>query len=91
MKQPKWTAGPWFANERFVSTRDGGFGDIAVCQPDHDASNENARLIAAAPELFEALVHIEEYWNGNQTEAAMIDALEEIGECARAALAKAKG
>lgn len=39
--------------------------------------------------LLDALIHIQEYWNGSRTEGAMSDALDEILATARAAIAKA--
>lgn len=54
-------------------------------------SHTDARLIAAAPELLDALIHIEEYWNRDQNETAMADALWHIIETASAAIAKARG
>lgn len=58
-----FTKGPWTYSERTDSviafdTPDDG-GDIICCPPDADASYsrwpQNRRLIAAAPDLFEAL------------------------------------
>ena len=61
----KFTAGPWEAIGNLVRSAmsDGGFL-IAECrdgngQPHSDEANANARLIAAAPELFEALTEID--------------------------------
>ena len=51
----------------------------------------NARLIAAAPDLLEALQNIAEYWNQDQNEAAMADACWHAIHTARAAIAKATG
>ena len=51
----------------------------------------NARLIAAAPELLEALQRIEEYWNQDQNETAMADACWHAINTARAAIARATG
>jgi hypothetical protein len=56
-----------------------------------DEVEDNARLIAAAPDLLDALKHIEEYWNRDQNETAMADALWHIIETAQAAIAKAEG
>lgn len=49
----------------------------------------NAKLIAAAPDLLEALVHIKEYWNGGRSEQAMSDALYHILEIASVGIDKA--
>ena len=51
----------------------------------------NATLLAAAPDLLEALQNIAEYWNQDQNEAAMADACWHAIHTARAALAKATG
>ena len=51
----------------------------------------NARLIAAAPDLLDALQRIEEYWNQDQNETAMADACWHAINTARAAIAKATG
>jgi hypothetical protein len=48
-------------------------------------------MLSAAAEMRDALIHIEEYWNGSETNGAMADALHEIGATARAALAKSRG
>lgn len=51
----------------------------------------NAHLMAAAPDLLEALQNIAEYWNQDQNEAAMADACWHAIHTARAAIAKATG
>ena len=51
----------------------------------------NANLLAAAPDLFESLQNIAEYWNQDQNEAAMADACWHAIHTARAAIAKATG
>ena len=54
-------------------------------------SEADARLIAAAPDLIEALKSIEEYWNQDQNETAMADACWHAINTARAAIARATG
>ncbi len=49
----------------------------------------NAHLIAAAPKMYDALVHIAEYWNGGSESA--VDAIEEAITTAEEALAEARG
>ncbi|HEJ4644000.1 TPA: hypothetical protein ACWMI6_005978 [Pseudomonas aeruginosa] len=61
----------------------------SASNPADEELEANARLIAAAPELLEALQHIEEYWNRDSNEQAMTDALWHIIETAQAAIAKA--
>lgn len=57
----------------------------------------DARLIAAAPDLLEALKDIEEYGvrrresHGDTLEKRLMDTVEDIKEMARAAIAKATG
>jgi len=51
----------------------------------------NARLLAAAPDLLDALEHIIEYWNRDRNDHAMHDALWHIIETADAAISKALG
>lgn len=51
------TPGPWAANDRMVSSRPNGSGDVAVAQPDHKAEYANAAHIAAFnPTVAKALV-----------------------------------
>lgn len=99
----KWRLGPWRATTRqgswdwVVYTEDDP--NIEICQTFHDGTDENeegeanAHLIAAAPELYEALKAMvalcppyREEW---LTDAAFKEA-EEAHETARAALAKAR-
>lgn len=60
--------------------------------------NANARLIAAAPDLYEALQHIgklegqaDEYSGAGMVDSAHVKALRSASKIARAALAKAEG
>lgn len=94
----KHTPGPWFVNghehyTKYVEARIGGglLQEVAACGPTEKQEQQeaNARLIAAAPELLEALQHIEEYWNRDSNEQAMTDALWHIIETAQATIAKA--
>ena len=86
----KWAPGKWTAEEQLVSSNT-GVGDIVCMAPEFLASREhwpaNARLIAAAPELVEALqeaVELLDYYWGRQ-ESPLGNALAK----ARAALEKA--
>lgn len=49
----------------------------------------NAKLVAAAPDMYEALEHIIEYWNRDRNDEAMHDALWHIIETAEKAIKKA--
>jgi hypothetical protein len=61
----KHTPGPWYGVGAWVEVEDHGVADICSCNPDdyaqghlgrnYDEICANARLIAAAPELLEAL------------------------------------
>jgi hypothetical protein len=87
--EPKWTPGPWwpeiFNNERglaFVVNRHDAEEDDIICSLSNHA---DAHLIAAAPELYEALKGITEWCpTDNQRSIAAFDK-------ALAALAKARG
>ena len=85
MSEPKFTPGPWlfssYKSGNSVIVTDGKEFDVAtVNYPNRDA---NAHLIAAAPELYEALEEllIQTRQYGHEPEIAM----------AEAALAKARG
>ena len=91
----KHTPGPWFAVGAQVETENDSVPDICTCDPQvmrqshldwHPRTVEaNARLIAAAPELLEALeMMLEMSEMGGFGKAAAEDV-------ARAAIAKAKG
>ncbi len=88
------TPGPWLVSETFAI---GPAGEVVACTPNnHPRREANARLIAAAPELLEALEGllkdyiqvfsdhpaIEPDWNPE--DSALV-------KRARAAIAKAKG
>lgn len=65
MEELKFTPGPWFEHREGFSTvyvesklRDGVIQEVAACGPTEAGSEQqlaNAKLIAAAPELLEAL------------------------------------
>ena len=99
--EPKFTPGPWRIFKSTDGTKIIGIGELTgegvtdsgfgLWRGNSDEATANACLIAAAPELYAALVHIEEYWNGSETEGSISDALYEIVGCACAALAKVRG
>ena len=105
MDKPGYTPGPWIVTDERAMCRelwinvlhpDVGTVSLAAVRPGCDAANElgdteaNARLIAAAPEMFEALQNIllcpailDELNGDNETNNAVAKA--------RAALSKALG
>lgn len=97
MSETKHTPGPWVVK----SARSGFYVesqfDVIVESLDEYGrygaidDEANARLIAAAPELLEALKSIAEFWNRDQNEEAMIGACWHAVETAEAAIAKAEG
>ena len=93
----KFTPGPWFINRsemgihKYVEARIGGgmIQEVACCGPTelHEQSDANARLIAAAPELYEALVGLLA-----RAEIELVDP-EDVHEVvlAKATISKARG
>lgn len=87
MSETKWTPGPWIEDEFFPLIYDSATGPKQVLiatvaiNTRRDEGRHNARLIAAAPDLYDALFQI----------------VDDDGVCvaslraARAALAKARG
>lgn len=55
----------------------------------YEEEEENAKLIAAAPEMLSVLENIIEYWNGDRNDKAMFDALNHIIYEAEEAVKKA--
>ena len=96
MSDTKHTPGPWKANfvisgAAYIFGGDRNFARVFNEWQDEANREANARLIAAAPELLEALESIAEFWNRDQNEKAMIGACWHAIETAEAAIAKAKG
>lgn len=92
MSERAWTPGPWRTNEKLarqvVGILQGDTGQhlAVVAGPKHDGPDEyeaNARLIAAAPDLYEALAACLE-WIADSNGPFPVEA-------ADAALAKAEG
>ena len=93
----KHTPGPWFAVGAQVEIEDDSVPDICTCDPQvmrqshldwHPRTAEaNARLIAAAPDLLEALEEALEDWDNDEPDFVRL----EWADKARAAIAKAKG
>jgi hypothetical protein len=95
----KHTAGPWFADKLEdraafnIFPAGATHALLTVAGPAHDgahpyaqAAEANARLIAAAPDLLEALLHAVDWLN-----AAGIAETMPVQQQARAAIAKATG
>lgn len=91
-----WTPGPWWVEGEVVCAPDGDnfpwYVAIAErCGYPNDQSRANAHLIAAAPELYEALEALSEHFT-QVVKAFRVDSEEhETLVAARAALAKARG
>ena len=92
------TPGPWAAVEHGVicekCTSHGNFYVCGLIDPDNDEDKANARLIAAAPELLEALKSVLEIGAGGvierrETGKPTWHALDEVANIARNAIAKA--
>ena len=99
-----WTPGPWGVSDLFADfVKDSDGGRIADCRIDGETTEQtiaNARLIAAAPDLAEALRCLSAEVNGlHAFERAFREvygnsnweALQHQASKARAALAKARG
>lgn len=90
----KHTPGPWFAHGRYIGTQNHKSA-IAECRDingnwSNDApASDNARLIAAAPELLEALRGLYLDLVANDQDG-LVEHVETMGK-ARAAIAKATG
>jgi len=102
----KHTPGPWFAVGAQVEIEDDSVPDICTCDPQvmrqshldwHPKTVEaNARLIAAAPELLEALEwyakKVEDLNKGGWTAGKALGVLQgDRGRRAKEVIAKAKG
>lgn len=92
MNERKWTKGPWYADRVHVTAWDGR--GVAGCgyrrssdynRADHAENMNNAHLIAAAPDLYEALEGAIKLLELHVCGAS------DVVESARAALAKARG
>ena len=93
MSETKWTQGPWVVDERgtahqpSVMAKLSHVASVGNAQPWCEAKPQwlaNAQLIAAAPDLYEALIAIMDDPRGKGIDP-------EHRRMARAALAKAKG
>lgn len=109
MSEIKWTLGPWQAHSLMVTEAGKPIGrghDICHCglgmRPNQDIyqSAANAQLIAAAPELYEAVVKLRKEleliveWNSQEKKALRtqeIISIQKVYESSGVALAKARG
>lgn len=79
-----WAISPWNARVRIAS--------VTQFSPMNGIdSDANRRLIAAAPDMFEALEAIEFALNQGMPAAMVLDENSPIRDCLRAAIAKATG
>ena len=87
-KGQKHTPGPWIADGTTVMTSDGIYLHVATTHFLTDRPEANARLIAAAPEMYEALKALVESldWEAKRSGTTYAG-----HEDARAAIAKAEG
>lgn len=103
MSEAKHTPGPWFTHREgfstvYIEARIGGglIQEVAACGPTNQGSEQqeaNARLIAAAPELLEALRGLDEAYCRAGTHLTREERTEDRKRliAARAAIAKATG
>lgn len=97
----KHTPGPWQYRRSSTSSTDhyeimpagqlGGWKDGRYLSVSGAIDEHDARLIAAAPDMLEALKSIAEFWNRDHNEKAMVGACWHAVETAEAAIAKAEG
>lgn len=93
MKETKHTPGPWKVNGHPGNNAGTDWRQVTDCKENPvfiaECHKNNARLIAAAPEMLEALERllVAPDLNWDHMEQESIDAMEQ----ARAAIAKAKG
>ena len=90
--EPKWTPGPWYTASDFVGPYRLVAGDTTIAQIGHDDAQTcvaNCALIAAAPELYEALARLLKWVKPlvSGTDREEIDSIEQ----ACVALRKARG
>jgi hypothetical protein len=89
--QHSFTPGPWTYGVRKDRSIWLSIGDPACChyQGDLVASEADARLICAVPEMFEALEAIEFALSQGMPAAMVLDENSPIRDCLRAAIKKA--
>ena len=85
----KATAGEWRPNRfnhKHEIKADGNVMGFVRKLPDAEAIVAAMNSLPKLLDAVDALIHIEEYWNGSRTDGAMSDALDEITATARNAL-----
>lgn len=85
---PQHTPGPWstYQADDDGDTYVGGPGDVIVCQ---NATDEDALLIAAAPEMLAALQRCNSMFNSMKIMRPLDSQRQAVQDMARAAIAKA--
>lgn len=98
MSEVKHTPGPWEVSKGFHKNRIADSDDAAIgyALGSNDEAEANARLIAAAPEMLEALYEAEEYFDNradaDNDETGFVPNTEmKLLVSIRAAIAKATG
>ena len=88
----KFTKGPWKVSKTGLTVFDPTGRVVAALEwRKAEERKATAQLIAAAPEMYQTLENIVEYWNRDRNDKAMHDALWHIIEAAQEALTKAEG
>jgi hypothetical protein len=98
VSEPKWTKGPWYVRtedddwgcDTFVETMDDVLFDVRPAKgPSWQVAN--ARLIAAAPDMAEALKAAIAISDRNVGDGGRTDECQQVYDQCAAALAKARG
>ncbi len=96
MSATKWTPGPWIFDDEsgeIQGPANAVIGDLDFSSSinNDDIRDANARLVAAAPELYSALLDIQAAHSGQPKSCGCDYECIHTGDNARAALAKARG
>lgn len=99
MTERKWTPGPWYI-DGYNETRDGGYVEVksekfhwvcSVTDYSDGTAKPNAHLIAAAPDLYEALEVMRHEYRTALRISGVDEKTSKTMATANAALAKARG